>query len=727
MIPDHLLPLGDEEFSVWRRFCLRSTGMPFEWVADPEIVRQPSFLEALTWQHLEVAELTRRRVTDGRPMKRDLSRTLASYRSRYCAKNDSIGFFGPTAWGRWTDGDTVVPEQGSVTRGQVFFEMWAVQAVGRALAERYDLHDWTVPQVASAVAAGPGGVHLGDGSFLSLSELGQRVLGAVDGFRTVADVAAVLDDGTADAARVVTEIRKLQAMGVLTRGFFIPQAQHPERRLAMQLARVADPARRQAAQDELTSLVRARDRVAAAVGDPAAVASALEALHERFTTVALESSRRHDGRYYAGRTVVYEECRADTVPELGAELRADVAPALGLLLQSARWFSVEIARGYRSLVGELLAQEPDQSADGYPLPRLLAQLAPTFQDSTTGPTGAAARELRRRWTEILAPQPMAGPVTYSSQELRDKVLTAFPATAPGWPTARWHSPDLMLAAASPEDLRDGRWLAVLGEVHPTINSLDQLCFSWSHPDQAGLRRDIDSDMPKRIVPLYSMTDGLVNSRTGPPEAYHSPGYTYLGVSSEQSYAPPRANVVAAGALRVHREDGRLVVRSVVDDFEADLIEVLDDYLALAAFNRFGLLAPSPYQPRIQIDRVVVSRERWQLPFTGFAEFAQARLATVASHVRQVAADRGLPDVAFWVVAGEAKPIYVDLRDDTLIDTLWAKLRRGRQRDPGGSVSVTEMLPGPDQLWLRDSQGRRYTAEFRLTCVDSQQYRGENGE
>ncbi|NUT32220.1 MAG: hypothetical protein HOV79_04000 [Hamadaea sp.] len=163
---------------------------------------------------------------------------------------------------------------------------------------------------------------------------------------------------------------------------------------------------------------------------------------------------------------------------------------------------------------------------------------------------------------------------------------------------------------------------------------------------------------------------------------------------------------------------------MTDDFRADLAEVLDDYLALSVFNRFGLLEPARHRPRVQIDRLVVSRERWQVPLAGFPDLAKARLDRVAAHLRSLASDHGLPEVAFWVVPGEAKPIYVDLSDVTLVDALWAKLRRGRQRRPEGWVTVSEMLPGPDQLWLRDPDGRRYTTEFRVTCVDSRRYGGD---
>ena len=37
-----------------------------------------------------------------------------------------------------------------------------------------------------------------------------------------------------------------------------------------------------------------------------------------------------------------------------------------------------------------------------------------------------------------------------------------------------------------------------------------------------------------------------------------------------------------------------------------------------------------------------------------------------------------------------------------------------------------MLPGPDQLWLADAEGRRYTSELRLVAVDGRAARTAAG-
>lgn len=716
----HLTPLGSGEFSVWRTMEVRAAGLPFHWVSRADTVREKPFQEALTWQHTQIAAHARQ-VAAGERDERKLHRTLAAYRARYCAKNDTIGFFGPHAFGQWREGPTNTGEfDAPPPRGSVFFEVWAIQGVGDALADRYRLHPWMVPHLASAVLVVPDGVHLGDGSLLPLSGPARCIVEAVDGFRTAGEIVAECSERhpTEDTA---AELRSLQGMGVLTSGFFIPQTRHPERVLGTQLARVGDEELRAAATGELASLVRARDGVTDRLGDPDAVDAALTALNQRFTEVTQRSSRRRDGEYYAGRNIVYEDCVSTFTPSFSMGILQELALALELVLRSARWFSQQVAEGYLTAARELLASDPSLTTTGCPLAGLLQQLAPTFYNSDTGPAADAAAELRRRWTEVLGAEPGGAPVVLNSADLSTAVQAAFPAHGPGWPSARWHSPDLLFAAAGPAELREGRYLAVLGELHPTMNTLDNLSTFASHHDQRAMRCWIDADMPYRIAPLYPTRGGMMNSRTAPPEAHHAAHYTYLGVTGEPSYAPRQANVLPVGGLRVRDLDGELVVTSLDGSFQAGLVAVLDEYLALSAFNRFGLMEPAAHRPRVQIDKLVVSRESWQVPLTEFPDIRQGRLDRVCAHVRDAAQRHGLPETAFWRVPGEVKPAYVDLADEALLDSLWAMMRRGRERRPEGVVTVTELLPGPEGLWLHDAQGRRYTVEVRTVCVDGQQF------
>jgi hypothetical protein len=43
--------------------------------------------------------------------------------------------------------------------------------------------------------------------------------------------------------------------------------------------------------------------------------------------------------------------------------------------------------------------------------------------------------------------------------------------------------------------------------------------------------------------------------------------------------------------------------------------------------------------------------------------------------------------------------------------------RRLRRSGAGRLTVTEMLPTPEQTWLTDDAGNRYTAELRFVAVE----------
>jgi len=168
-------------------------------------------------------------------------------------------------------------------------------------------------------------------------------------------------------------------------------------------------------------------------------------------------------------------------------------------------------------------------------------------------------------------------------------------------------------------------------------------------------------------------------------------------------------VATATGLRVRRRDGT---------FEGDLRSVLGDLISGAISNSFDLVPAGVHVPRVAIDDLVVVRERWSLAATDVA-FADTRdERTRYLQARAWAASHGLPRHVFVRFTGERKPIYADLTSLASVDLIARSVRRSR-RDAGADATVTvvEMLPAPDQTWLTDSAGDRYTAELRFVAAD----------
>ena len=103
------------------------------------VARDPAFREAVTWQNPAAFANAVVKVADGTSSKpsraRQREEIVASYWQRYCGKNDTIGFFGPLAWGRVSDdGAAMRVRSGAlVSERSVHFEAWPIQALAESL------------------------------------------------------------------------------------------------------------------------------------------------------------------------------------------------------------------------------------------------------------------------------------------------------------------------------------------------------------------------------------------------------------------------------------------------------------------------------------------------------------------------------------------------------------------------------------------------------------------
>jgi len=113
-----------------------------------------------------------------------------------------------------------------------------------------------------------------------------------------------------------------------------------------------------------------------------------------------------------------------------------------------------------------------------------------------------------------------------------------------------------------------------------------------------------------------------------------------------------------------------------------------------------------------VDRLVVARESWS--------FAVADLgfASEKSEARRWRESLGLPRFVFLVSPGEPRPFYVDFDAPIYVNIFTKAVRRLARQDPEARLSVSEMLPTPEQVWLTDDHGDRYTSELRFVAVHS---------
>ncbi|MDQ1738684.1 MAG: hypothetical protein QOE53_336, partial [Pseudonocardiales bacterium] len=225
----------------------------------------------------------------------------------------------------------------------------------------------------------------------------------------------------------------------------------------------------------------------------------------------------------------------------------------------------------------------------------------------------------------------------------------------------------------------------------------------------------ESDLgDRRVYNIPPKNSPLVTSRVSPPSALLSPLYTYWAAGLES--VSPTAPIIPVTDLVVHREGDHLLVRSNSGAFQAPLSVVLGESLAAASTNAFKPVARDSHSPRITIDRLVVTRESWTFPAAEVAWAAARSEADRFLGARRWRLQHGLPQRAFYTVPVEDKPTFVDFDSLAFVNILAKSIRRSAAEEDG-SVTLSEMLPDPSQLWLRDADGGRYTCELRMLAVD----------
>lgn len=763
---DHLVPLGGGRYGVWKHVLVRSPGFPAEGVARlaapklarradtlaaateasdeewasyrrlfaeelaaleeevQEIARGGQFQAAVAWQNHHalrrgIQPLFDRAPGDARNSKyRQREQLVTAYWQRYCVKNDSIGFFGPVGW---------VPLDGaSPTRFQpvdrllesvdVFFEYWAIARLAEALAAQEGMAEWLPPWRAGFVRVEGDRVVLPSQPAVEVAPAVAEVLRRSDGIHPAREIArAVVEAGlVADADEVTAILADLRKRRWISWTLGLPLTPRPEVPLRRVLERVGDADLRERSLAQLDCLEHARAKVAEAFDDAPPLVESLEELDETFSAITSAAPTRKGGKMYGGRTLLYTDCRRALDLDLGAEIIEALAP-LDLLLHSGRWLTYHVARVLREELVALHRRLVERDGAPVPLSTLWFEALALMHGPTLHEFDRVQSELRDRWAQILH-CPLEEPrVGYDASVLRERVEALFDAPHAGWPEARHASPDVLVAAEDVDAIRRGDFELVLGELHLALIAFGHYCFVTQHPAPQELLDCVDRDLPPRLLPVLQHEDaGRLTIRTHLALVRD----TDVLLALHSSVADPgRPGLFATADLFVEELDGSLATRLPSGEAH-DLLGLFTALMLRHVIDRFAFLGDEPHTPRVNFDRLVVARETWRVPAGDLAFVRERDEARRFVEARAWHSRRGLPRHTFVKMPSEQKPFYIDFESPLCVSMLANAVRRLMQTEGGDErlVQITEMLPRLDQLWLRDADGRGYTAELRLTAV-----------
>jgi hypothetical protein len=651
---------------------------------------------------------------------RQRERLAAMYAQRFCAKNDTNSMCGPHGVGYLSaaGGATRLEVVAQDARRVTYFSHWAAQRLLDEAVRRADdphlatlrLHPMTRvdgAQVAWCTVKYDGWAFLRRHARSELPEAGARlVVEALARTHTEAELAArgrALGLGADELAQFVEQ---LVSTGIAQRGPVLPPG------LPFPLRAVAELVEHWPASETrswaLAEVAALEDLVDAFAGAP--LAGRLESFQQigaRFEAATGGAATRGEGRHYADRSVLHEDCFVDVRSEVGAA-RASLDGALPVLAQALE-LTLDLARErvrewFRARFGESVRVPALEVHRAFDADRVLDAAATTARAAAL--RGALARVQGAIGRTVAASG--GGPVRLSSHELRLALDGVAPPTHAGY-----LSVDVM-----PRALPDGRVELVLSEVHGIL-WLSTCLLDVLPPDH---RERVLGEM------RATLRDLARGRRTAECMFLHT-----QATDRRLPVAPADLEVLAGS----DRSDA-LELRALDVVLAGDELQFLhgdEEVIPLVAFNRYQFLyltsrfapvfdhhvdrfpdslLPEALRagdvPRLSVDDLVFQRRLWRRP-AGAVRAALAARSEPELFRRAQALRReiGCDACVFASVSGEPKPVLLDFDNVFLVEALVNLLERC---PADASVKLSEMLPAPGELVCRAPDGLR-TAELRM--------------
>ena len=644
-----------------------------------ERAAEPAIQEAVFFSNPAMYENVWSRYLEGeqRPDNSDarrVERQVYTYLQRFCAKNETTSFFGPISYGECDgeEGEDVKVVPSGSTRRRTFLTFWAVTELARAVAREREVRRHLPLRLNPLFKVEAGRASCEPLKLeVALSPEAERLLGVLPGAPTLGAASGALGQPVETVERLVVPLMK-SALVLLGLPFVandfgtftslreavaaLPASEARERWLSR-----LDELERLRGEFEGAGLARRREL--------------LGTLETRFTEYTGKPARRGEGQVYSDRLILYEEASSPFRLKLGRRFSEEMAAKLSGALGLSAAYGDRVQRSYREQVRDALGPE-ERPLD------FLEYAVRLRPDQVAG--------------SRFAPVP---PILLDEDPSRARTLPEdFLGTSQ--PGGRYALPDVCLAAT-------GNGFEVMcARVHHHL-----MLWSWLsafYPDRARYQSVAGQWLERE--PAARGLVGLAIRRR------NKGFYVYPG--RKLMYSVSDVLDVEQGALKPH--DVKVLPTGegpVLVDGEGQRLSLympLDDFNTYAPFAALAhpqvlhakLRTQGRHLPRLHVGGAVYQRERWELPTTLFSQVSGMDLLLAVERERRAS---GWPRFVFMRSTVERKPYLIDTASPFALELL-LYLSRGAEQ-----LSVEEMYPAPEQLWLKDERGR-YTCEMRMQAV-----------
>ncbi|MGP4022097.1 lantibiotic dehydratase [Actinomadura sp. 3N407] len=291
-----------------------------------------------------------------------------------------------------------------------------------------------------------------------------------------------------------------------------------------------------------------------------------------------------------------------------------------------------------------------------------------------------------------------------------------------------------IAGASPEAIRDGRWLLVLSTIGSyggwqAFGRFSDLIDEAALARIRGQQRLEETLRPDTV--FAELNYEVRHSRRG-NLAGHPPTRGYEICVNTSPTGPPVKQIpltdIVVGANAEHfylrsLSRGRYLSVSQTHALSATtapnicraLLDFSEDGYSPRSLFEWGAAAGAPFLPRLTRGKVVLHPAQWMIDASTFPDCRDPDAFFYAC--QRWRREWQVPRFTHLTVLDNR--LLLDLDHPMWVDELHRNVTRLRDRlagGPGEQIQLMEALPGPDDLWLRDRDDRPYHAEIAVPLV-----------
>jgi hypothetical protein len=444
----------------------------------------------------------------------------------------------------------------------------------------------------------------------------------------------------------------------------------------------------------------------------------LDRINDSFTRITASEAYRGAGKHYSDRMVVYEDCEYD-IPglRLSPVILERLSDECRVVFDLVCFFAETKFAQLRKVLHQWCVSEfgVKQTIPLRDLTERLEQKRQEFQSLIETGYKRWQKECEpvlKYFAALLDATESEHSITLSQAQLDDLEKLLQKSEPTRWPV--FMSPDLLIEATDTEAINNGDFKVVLGEIHPSLGINGY--YSVLHPRSDRVVSEVESILASisgDMQPINFLTE--THNKT-----FVALDLPFADIEFSGGALPGKLRLKMDDLyLFCNEQDVYLHARHCINPlFIYSKMPNLLNVFPLSFFTyplcstqefRKALFSERKHTPRIECGPLVVSRELWRVPIEEVRKCnAAPTSAEKFERTLELKNRYELPRHVFVSIAGEPKPIYVDFHNWLLVDVMLHKLNDATAQ----SVTFTEMVPGPENLWLEDADGK-HSCEFRL--------------